>query len=162
MKKYITIILVLFLISCNQEKYPKAIIESDITDVYDLAKWEIYKLNITFDRDFGYIHGNLNDTVKLVSCDLRLSDLDYSSDTTSMYFNFFFDEKQVFKQYIHNFHTIRFVNKKPVELDFDDVATINFNPVSNSKESEFIEYLKDNKRLLNPWLKKVATEKGYL
>jgi hypothetical protein len=155
----------------NESKisYPREIVEHNMQDQYDLAKWVLYKRNFKCTLpDSIYNPHNLTfiriDFNNLIECDLLLDTLWSTNDTTFFMFHFMKNEFNI--SYLFpdctNYHTVGIYKNKVVYLGIDDGLFI-VNPINNSRlENEFVIYLKTNKELISKWLLQMVEEKGII
>lgn len=167
MDKLFLFLLLFALVSCNKDThYPSFISENDLKIHFDLAKWELYKHNLCSENEVGLYNYKKENTYKLISSELRFKKRSYrrSGDTTTLSFIFVNDKNEYIRPPIGTdyYHTLVFVKKVPIEIKLNDVVHIPFGHQSNYCEPLFIEYLKSNKSILHPWLRKEAQKRDYL
>ncbi|MFK7770656.1 MAG: hypothetical protein AB8F94_00900 [Saprospiraceae bacterium] len=96
MNKIITILLLVLFFSCKKQKseYPEIIIRHNLEEQYDLAKWELYKLNCVIENEYG--------TDFLIKIE---TDEDYKAFNK----NYLLKDKQKIKEILGNENVIDFI-----------------------------------------------------
>lgn len=175
MRKYTLCCLTLFVLCCTdnvEQNYPNVVIDYNVENLYDMARFEIYKnsSNKTCScSGFLFKSADKNDTLNILSCDLNLDTIYQSADTTTMFFSFVNNSKEKIN-YINNLQNdclqcigIQFVGERLNKAYFSEDGYLLYNDLKliHSKDSSFVANLKAlHNSIDNNFLKKYVTQKN--
>lgn len=167
MKIILTVFLFILNWSCNngQYIYPKIISEKNLQWQYNLAKFETYRLSTNFNctcKGFYFDKHERNDTLNILSLDLRLDTLLVNNDTLSFLFSFFtvnndrvYHITDIYDDCIQCIG-IQIVNNNLYKAMFlEDGYVLYDNNVNIKNDSKFVQCIKLAKdQTINNWLKR--------
>lgn len=157
------------LFSCyskEKENYPEEIVKSDLQNLFDKSKWEIYKWNLLFGEEYtdGY-YDPRGDTIltNFEGLNLYYEGILRKGDTLTIMFDFSTFQFDPIKASLRT--DVSFIDSTIIGLDlFDHIGIIYSNPEKLlSLEDKFTKYLQSKEPSdLNPWLLQEAKKRAIL
>jgi hypothetical protein len=168
-------LIILLLCSCkkktvieNTHQYPNKIVDLGLEKIFDIAKWELFKLNTTEDT-IGLVHyftddfQGAYDTIIYSLSDLELDSVIVKSDTTILIFYPKYKGKGVYQVIPKgNYHTVIFDKDSLIRFRCCDEVEVIANEIMKGREADFIHYIQNNRNNLNNWLLNKSIEKEIL
>ena len=163
--RLILLVIFIFIFSCNmfdKNDYPAKIKDKNLEELFNNAKWEIYKYNIVRGED--YFNGQTDikgDTIltDFESLDLHFVELFENGDTLTIAFSFNNSNLSVVKRGLET--EVSFLHSKIIGLDLFNHIGILYDEPGPIMETEFKEYIqKKEPSDMNTWLLKEAKKRG--